>query len=330
MSNKATNKKTRVSSVTHKPRDFSWIKSDTSILYMVRREFLDELINKTDISPVEAAQFFWDFLDILISMHIEDSFKKDKGDKGFHTEYADKIKSIFKEFPGGNKKELPIMFNYTVKPYLNLVQINKCLKELHIDDSSIENIISVLKPIPIEHYLIPGENRLNDRMTQVTKGIFAEANQKIRTLSPLLKRLTNLSQDKTYCHLEPLEQTINILNYDIEMLQWIVKIRQASDRHNLSIYHMDKDLRKSPQKHKYWNTVVSHAIRQLNDYCHSVECDEKCRKTHQKAINKAAELLTILYPSIWKEDIETIAKRIKQKDYRGMDSVYFFGDTCNP
>ena len=97
---------------------------------------------------------------------------------------------------------------------------------------------------------------------------------------------------------------------------------EALEENILTYYAIDKNLKKSPQKHKYWNDKVPEAITIINEYSHNSECNKNssgsrdCRKTHNKAINKTAEFLKLLYPSIWKEDIKTVASRIKQRYYR--------------
>jgi hypothetical protein len=156
---------------------------------------------------------------------------------------------------------------------------------------------------------------------EVEESMCAEYNRLIKELSPLVKRLKNL-QKKGAIYEDFASLTLTILQFDrdIDVCREIVRIKRIADEQYLSTYCIGKDLNKSFQKHKYWNVVVSGALKIVNPYCHTDNCESACRKTHQKAITAVADLLKILYPSIWKEDVKTIASRIKQKDYRNITS----------
>lgn len=276
---------------------------------------------KEHYTPPEVAFEFWrkwyQETDNLRKEMIETS-GMDECEKKRLLEYTQKIDSLG-PLPVGHFEVASLEFDYLKKPGVDWGKIRGCLRDFPIDDIAIESLVFILMRAPFDSSVNPSNNPfikvINDAENAVVTGI----KQQIKQLSPLIKRLENLQEGNLlYRDSAPISATIETLKLDLAVHREIIKLKDNSDKAKLNFYGIDKDLRKSPQKHKYWNIVVSFAVKKLNEYCHNENCDSKCGKTHQKAIMKVAELLKILYPSIWKEDIQIIANRIKQKDYRNI------------
>ena len=234
-------------------------------------------------------------------------------------DYIKKVDDIGRPLPLGNIDVDFLKFNYLQKPSVDWDKVKVCLSDFNMDDIAVESFVFAIMRGPIDYITNPSNNPFikvfNDAENEVVSGI----KQQIKKLSPLVKRLENLREGSLlYRDSAPISATIEELKLDLAVHKEIIKLKDNSDKAKLNFYGIDKDLKKSPQKHNYWNHVVSFAVKKLNEYCHNGNCTNKCRKTHQKAITKVAELLKILYPTIWKEDIPTIANRIKQKDHRGI------------
>lgn len=276
---------------------------------------------RSNRTPEEVAKDFWIDIHQTIQNRLMQSIKdgdESPDEKKHYLSYIDSKRSLPDDAPVGGLKDLVLEHHFLVKPYLPWDKIKSTLKAFNIDDRKIQTLVCILKPSPIEQKFIPDENPLYARIVVSEENVCDEFNREIRELSPLVKRLKNLQEVKGYEDFAPLILTILKLEYDLEVYREIVKRKRITDKQLLAVYCIDKDLKKSPQKHKYWNVVVSSALKILNPFCHSDNCETSCRKTHQKAITAIAELLKILYPSIWKEDVKTIASRIKQKDYRNI------------
>lgn len=276
---------------------------------------------KDHYTPPEVAFEFWrkwyQEQDNLRKEMIETS-SMDECEKKRLLEYTQKIDSLG-PLPVGNFEVASLDFDYLTKPGVDWGKIRDCLRDFPIDDIAIESLVFILTRAPFDSSVNPSNNPFikvfNDAENAVVSGI----KQQIKKLSPLIKRLENLREGSLlYRDSAPISATIETLKLDLAVHREIIKLKDNLDKAKLNFYGIDKDLKKSPQKHKYWNIVVSFAVKKLNEYCHNENCDSKCSKTHQKAITQVAELLKILYPSIWKEDIPTIANRIKQKDYRAI------------
>jgi len=280
---------------------------------------------KIDRTPAKVAKDFWSGLyqklqDRLIQS-IEDGKETFPGEKNHYRSFIEKKRSLPDDKPVGDSQELVLSHHFLVKPYLPWNNLKHIQDDLKIDDKKFQVLLFILKPTPIEQTLVPEENWLLKRIDEVSDNFVTECNRKIKALSPLVKKLENLiKEDESYAAFPPIYSTISAMQYDIGCTREIVKRRLTTEKNYLDINLIDKDLKKSPQKHKYWNVTVSNALKILNPYCHTDNCENNCRKTHQRALTKIAELLKILYPSIWKEDIKTIASRIKQKDYRNLSA----------
>lgn len=278
---------------------------------------------KEDYSPETVAKNFWKDWHLTIAHKISDSIMNrldiDPAEKKHHIDYISKKKSLPSDLPVGSIEDQLLDFKYLQKPNTDWDKIKECLRDFNVDNKDIELVVFILKRAPsVEWTLSPRENPAFTAFNKAADSMMSEFNQKIRELSPLVNHLEKLQEDTPYKDYFLLTQPIEVLKYHIALYREIIKNKRDTDKRWLGIYCLDKDLKKSPQKHKYWNVVVSDALKMLNLYCHNGNCDSNCRKTHQKAITKVAELLKILYPSIWKEDIQTIANRIKQKDYRNI------------
>lgn len=220
-----------------------------------------------------------------------------------------------RNLPTDSLEDFVLAHHFLVEPYVKWDKIKKTLKGLKIDDKKAWTIVFVLKPVPFEKVLFPNKNLPYKAIKGVEKWTCDFCSEQIKQISPLVKQLENLY------HMAPERRvsfppTIDSLKRDIEVYRESIKKISDRERAVHETFHIDKDLKKSPQKHIYWNVTVSKGIRMLNQYCHSNRCQPNCKITHETAIRKTAELLKILYPEIWTEDIPTIAKRIKQKDYR--------------
>ena len=278
---------------------------------------------KEDYSPETVAKNFWLYWLRTIMQQVSDRIMNrldiDQAEKKHHLDYVNKKKSLPPDLPVGGIEDQLLDFHYLQKPNTDWDKIKDCLRDLDIDNKNIELLVFILKRAPIEHTLVPQENPTLTALNEAADSMISEFNQKIRELSPLIKRLEKLQEvGSFYKEFHPLSMTIEALRYEIALCHEIIQLKKVKDRQWLDIYCLDKDLKKSPQKHKYWNHVASFAVNKLNEYYHNDNCERNCSKTHQKAYTKVAELLKILYPSIWKEDIKVISNRIKQKDYRAI------------
>ena len=276
---------------------------------------------RNELSSKEFAEGFWAALYQQYIQRIRQFMAtRHKHEAKLYWQYMDELERLTADERKGGGKIL-IDYKFHVKPYLPWKKINDAFKDLKVDNYSIESIIFVLKPFPIEKVIIAENNPALECFEEASDIIVADCNKKIRQLSPLVQKLRNLAkEDKGYAEYVPLYLTVAAMDYDIECCRELVKTKQSGDKNWRETYYLDKNLKKSPQKHEYWNVAVSGALKILNPFCHSDNCNANCKKTHQKAITLIAQLLKILYTSIWKEDVKTIADRIKQKDYRNISS----------
>jgi hypothetical protein len=194
-------------------------------------------------------------------------------------------------------------------------KIKRSLQEFRFDEKTIKAIVYILKPIPIEKVLFPNNSLGQSAIKDFEKRFCGDLAKDIKRLSPLIKQLENLYQISPQLR-SSLPPAIDSLKKERETYRELIKLFKDREKKLYRSFKIDKDLKKSPQKHRYWNVTTSGAINILNQYCHHGGCDKNCRKTHEKAIRTVAKLLKILYPMVWKENISTIANRIKQKDYR--------------
>jgi hypothetical protein len=220
-----------------------------------------------------------------------------------------------KKLPTDSLEDFVLTHHFLVEPYVRWDKIKKALKGLNIDEKRAWTIVFVLKPLPLEKELFPNKNLLYKVIKSVEKRTCDFCSKQIKQISPLVKQLENLYHTAPERRVS-FPPTIDSLKRDIEVYRELIKKVSDRERAFRQSFRIDKDLKKSPQKHIYWNVTVSRGIRMLNQYCHSNRCQHNCKITHETAIRKTAELLKILYPQVWKENISTIANRIKQKDYR--------------
>jgi hypothetical protein len=197
-------------------------------------------------------------------------------------------------------------------------KIKKCLVAVKIkDEAVIRHIVQTLKPIPIEMEIKPTQGSLYTWIIDRERAICSYFNKKIKNISPVIKRLENLYQEepeRRVC----LVQSIELLQDDVRTYKKVIEFYKNNRKTLLKSYSIDKDLRKSPQKQAYWNKVIPATLKLISKFCR----DEEKRKTgktiipYSKLIEITAKLLKILYPTIWTENVPTIAHRIKMKDYR--------------
>lgn len=232
-------------------------------------------------------------------------------------EYINEIESLPKNLPYDNNDKVFLKFIYLEKPSIDWDRIKACLHEFPMTDIAIEAFIFALTRSPINFVLNPSNNPFIKVINDSRNSIVTEKNQMILKLSPLIALLEKLQKENPqYKDFGPLSATIEKFKYDKALCDAIIKYKENAEKFQNNYYGFDKSSEISMQKHKCWNSVVSFAVDRLNEYCHNDNCDSKCGKTHQKAITKVAELLKILYPTIWTDDIPSIAKRIKQREYR--------------
>jgi hypothetical protein len=276
-------------------------------------------------SPEEIAKDFWAGLfhkageriariqhDIFNSISDPQEKEQQRPLLNFMTE----LKALPQDAPVGSLEETIIKHKYLVKPFVPWKEVTDTLGEFQFDTQAIEDIVLCLKPVPIEQHLGLIDNPIQDSQDQAIREAMDFFKGKIKTLSPLAKKLENLTKEDGYRNLLPLKQTILCLRWDIEIYKAIVKDRQDNDKRYRAIHLIDENLHKSPQKHPYWRELATRVLKLLNAHCHDGACEPGCRKTHKKAYIKVAQLLKILYPTIWTQKIEIIANKIKSMEQR--------------
>jgi hypothetical protein len=214
-----------------------------------------------------------------------------------------------------HREDATIIYCLFVEPHFPLFKIKKCLKEFDLDENTIRKLLFILKPINIED-LLTGNSSSSVMPIASIQNQIKLYKQKIKQRAPLVKQLENLKQDILHKNFYPLSQTVDRIKKEINIYRDFLDLVKGSETTLFHTYSFDRNLGKNPQKQRYWNDKVSESIKIINQYSHNADCCRNCRKTHKKAIHKIAELLKLLYPSIWKEDIQTIADRIKQRNYR--------------
>ncbi len=257
---------------------------------------------KQNDSPEAIAQNFWIGVYREVAGRLENAID---GGEGLE-EYIRTKRSLPEDAAVGGSKDLTIEHGYLVKPYMEWEKIKTCLKGIGITETAlIERLVFLLKPYPLEDAL---SNPFLQRFEKATKHICRELNRKIKELSPLIRRLENLAvQDEVYHDFEPIRKTIEAFKFDVAVYKAIIKKKKNTDKKWAEAHLIDKDIEKvSPQKHKFWNVVIPPALEIVDRFCY----------TQEEAYRKIAELLKILYPDVWKGDIQTNANRIKQKNYK--------------
>lgn len=219
-----------------------------------------------------------------------------------------------------------IEFANIVEPRLPWVKINKVFTDIRkkgLKEETILLIVFILKPFPLEREIQKGMPELH----KIEKEICGASNQRIKRLPTIIKQLEKMSE-KSHMPLyntADFAQALKNLREELEYHREIVRIGKDLHKRYLAILGIDKDVKKiHPKKHKFWSVAVSTAVTVLNDFCHSELCEQDakgiwlCYKTHKKTLQKIAELLRILYPTIWKLDVNSIFRLIEQRDYRNI------------
>jgi hypothetical protein len=152
----------------------------------------------------------------------------------------------------------------------------------------------------------------------ITQSLSQNANIKIKKYSRLKGQFEKLLQDTDWQEFEPLTSVINKLIGSLEKERSMVDFLKRREKAYRSLYYFDKALNKPTKKQGYWNHVIIPALKLINNYCHNNHCTRtrQCSITHATAYYKIAELLKILYPSIWTESIKTISNQIKSREQR--------------
>lgn len=193
-------------------------------------------------------------------------------------------------------------YKYFIRPRLPWKAIDSCLKDFAFQPGQKDFLIMKLTVGNIENAM---------KIMELVKDGKKRVNQGLKQLPSVVRTLDNLQ----ICTPEELAAFRN----KIKMLQTFRDVLTHTEDFIKKMYHLDKKPKIRPQKHKYWNTIVSQTIEEFNALCHDADlCNNPCRKTHSKAIRTVAKLLTIIHPTIWTEEVKTIANRIKQKDYRNI------------
>ncbi|MEW6417623.1 MAG: hypothetical protein AB1480_05825 [Nitrospirota bacterium] len=211
-------------------------------------------------------------------------------------------------------KQISFCIDYEneIKPQLNWQQIMSCFSELKtIDQITIDFIIfALLKPFPFTNEFTHGYSELES----LVQSKCAEINMVIKRFAPLANQLNNI-QFPDLDLLPKIGFDHVQYNYYLRLCHEIVKIGKKIPDMHFRYFGIEKSKYKSPQKHTFWKYAVSGAVHEINQYCHDDNCDKKCNVFHLQAFRVVARLLKILYPSIWRENLDTITKRIKTKYY---------------
>lgn len=155
----------------------------------------------------------------IYQMYHDEYGKAIKYDNSITTEQKNRHFSFVKEIYRLNneksadyiQKAANISYCFLVRPYLPWDKLRPIQKELQLDDTTFEQIIFYLKPCPYEKLIIPAETSpLQKEFNKVCEKTLIEFNKKIRELSPLVKKLENLSvRDESYANFLPIQQTIS-------------------------------------------------------------------------------------------------------------------------
>jgi hypothetical protein len=192
--------------------------------------------------------------------------------------------------------------------YDQKVKISRVLKEFNI--STKDGLIDGLNDI----FSLDFEATKNIAMKhrELANAISKELKSRVRSLSRTIGGLKALEKgQKAYSDFAPLNQTIESLEFDLNLYQSAATVPEKTKT------LFDKSLNISDQKQNFWNVCTHKAIELINKNCHDASCKPPaCTETHKKAITATAQILKTLYPKVWKENIETIEERIKQKNYR--------------
>lgn len=207
-----------------------------------------------------------------------------------------------------------LIFGHLVKPTLPMAQIDECLREYDIEDEKKDLLLFKLKPYPVER-ILNGLSESED-VKILVEDVCRERRNRRKKIAPLVKQLKNLRMDEPFLDFPPLKETIEKFEYLLAFDEEVIKQGKTLHKKIYRDFGLDKAKDISSQKHTFWNQAVPAAVDILNPFHHDDNCRRKCEITHEGALKKVAELLKILYPTIWKEETSTITKRIKQKNYR--------------
>jgi len=204
-------------------------------------------------------------------------------------------------------------FNLEVSPSIPWDEINESLQEINIYEEMMHCLVFALKPFNLEKILKEGYPNLKE----ITDRVCKESNMVIKRLSTMLAQIQNILSRDHLTDVIPLQEIADRLQGYLAYHHEIVKRGRDAHERYMRMLLLNKNRGKTlPQKHQFWNLAVSGATSLLNRYYHTQTCEYECQVTHTKAVRKVADLLKILYPTIWTEDTETITQRIRQKDYR--------------
>jgi len=197
-----------------------------------------------------------------------------------------------------------------VKHQLCWSKIATCFSGLKIDKEEVDFIVFLLKPYPFTNEFKYGYPEL-ELLVQST---CAEINKLRKKLSPLAIQFNNIRFP--HHDILPIVGFDHIqCNYYLSLCRKIVQIGKKIPGMHFRYLGIEKSRYKFPQKHTFWKYAVTGAVHRLNKYCHDDNCERECNVIHRQTIRVIARLLKILYPSIWREKLDTITKRIKTKYY---------------
>ena len=107
---------------------------------------------------------------------------------------------------------------------------------------------------------------------------------------------------------------VNEIRYDIGCYKKALEVLEAKREQRIGTFKIDEDIKKSRTTHIFWKTAISQALKEVNRHCHNNKCEPNCPNTHPEALTIIAELLKILYPTIWEEDIPMIINKIRSME----------------
>jgi hypothetical protein len=146
-------------------------------------------------------------------------------------------------------------------------------------------------------------------MREIYTALNDELNTLKQRLPPAINTLKLLCGQKAYKNFKPLHQTIQSLEYDLELYK-----AQAVKRPGLKGKRpdvkplLDKDLNGQDYKQEYWNDIIRRTVNILRSD------STKLKQAHYAT---ARLLKEVLDPGVWHMDIDTIQTHVKNVDDKG-------------
>ena len=245
-------------------------------------------------------QVFAQFLDDKTKRLIDDLIKSIGKVK------IDKLKAI-KFFSG--KTDL---FHQIIECLRDVPQNDKLLALFESDDMGKRYLL----PLTLRPHGAEGALQKEPEADPVTTSIIMEvlsrwldfARGKKATLSILVEELEKIKENE-FEHYTALPAIISEMKEHTLAYTELVVILE--DTVNKTIAHPEM---KPTFKRYFWEKVIVQSIELINDFCHVEACAKHdCLIIHDLTINKTAELLKIIYPEHFTEDIAHVASQIKTR-----------------